>query len=101
MPARWATTPPSRDRLAALIRAEIRASALSQVAAARLVGVSEKHLSEIVNGHTTPSLDMVDRILAALGRELVLLTGVATRPTPEPVASQAIDDDSGERSIHA
>lgn len=94
------TATPGRDQLAALIRAEIRGSGLDQKTVARLAGVSEKHVSEIVNGHVVPSLDLVDRILAVVGRELVLLTRVATRPTSEPVASQAKGADSVERFSH-
>ncbi len=95
----WAATG-SRDQLAALVRAEIRGSGLDQTTVGRLVGVSAKHLSEIVNGHTVPSLDLLDRILAVLGRDLVLATRVATRPVVEPVASQAKGADSVERFTH-
>jgi transcriptional regulator with XRE-family HTH domain len=88
-----------RTQLAALIRAEIRNSRRDQSAVARQAGVSAKHLSEIVNGHSVPSLDLVDRILAVLGRELVLTTRVATRPTPEPVTSRTEDANSGGRVL--
>jgi transcriptional regulator with XRE-family HTH domain len=91
---------PSRDRLAALIRGEVRATGLAQRNIAALAGITEKHLSEIINGHTVPSLDVVDRILAAVGRELVLVAdwcpvaGVPAGPPAGPVASQAKDADS-------
>lgn len=68
---------PSSQQLAALIRAEIHGSGLDQKTVAGLAGVSVKHISEIVNGHTVPSLDLVDRLLTALGQELVLITRVA------------------------
>lgn len=82
--------PPSRERLTALIRTEVRGSHLTQRRVAGLAEISEKHLSEILNGHTLPSLDVADRILAVLGRELVLVSRVAMRPARRAVASQAI-----------
>jgi transcriptional regulator with XRE-family HTH domain len=91
----------SSHRLMVLLRSEMRGSGLDQKDIAGLAGISEKHLSEIANGHAVPRLSLVDQLLTALGRELVLITREATRSASDPVASQAIDDDSGERLSHA
>lgn len=67
----------SIERLAALVWAEITASGLRQAEIAAEVGITEKHLSRFVRGHDGMSLELIDRILAIVGRELVLSTRVA------------------------
>jgi len=67
----------SRDALAALVWAEIAATGHSQADIAGMAGITQKHLSQIVNGHSG-SLHTIDRVLAVLGRELVLSTRVPT-----------------------
>lgn len=64
----------SREALARLIRAEIDAGGWRQHEIAREAGITEKHLSQIVNLKAGASLDLVDRVLAACGRRLVLAT---------------------------
>jgi len=66
----------SRDALARLIWAEIAGSGQQQQDVAAAVGISQKHLSQTINGRTGMQLDMVDRVLAACGRRLVLATEV-------------------------
>jgi plasmid maintenance system antidote protein VapI len=66
----------SSDALASLVWAEVAASGCRQAEVCRAVGISQKHLSEMVNGRAGMSLDLVDRVLAAVGRELVLSTRV-------------------------
>jgi len=68
----------SRDALATLVWAEIAISGFTQATVAEMAGITAKHLSQMINGRTVGSLDMVDRILAVLGRELVLTTRVVS-----------------------
>ena len=64
----------SRDGLAQLIWSEIAGSGQRQCDVARVVGITEKHLSRTVQGRAGMQLDMVDRVLAACRRRLVLST---------------------------
>jgi hypothetical protein len=66
----------SRDALARLIWAEIAGSGQQQQDVAVTVGITQKHLSQTINGRCGMQLDMVDRVLAACGRRLVLATEV-------------------------
>ena len=66
----------SRDALARLIWAEIAGSGQQQQDVAATVGITQKHLSQTINGRCGMQLDMVDRVLAACGRRLVLATEV-------------------------
>jgi len=66
----------SRTAMQALLWAEVRTSGLRQVEVAAGAGITEKHLSQILRGHITGSLDVIDAILAACGRELVISTRV-------------------------
>lgn len=75
----------SREALARLIWAEIAGSGQRQCDVADTVGITEKHLSQTINGKTGMQLDLVDRVLAACGRRLVLATEVVA------------EDASGER----
>lgn len=81
----------SREALARLVWAEIAGSDQRQCDVAASVGVTEKHLSQIINGHTGVSPDLADRLLAACGRRLVL----ATEPITEPAAAQHPEADGG------
>lgn len=64
----------SREALARLIWAEIAGSDQRQQDVAATVGITQKHLSQTINGRTGMQLDMVDRVLAACGRRLVFAT---------------------------
>ncbi len=64
----------SQRALADLIRWEIDGAAMTQRHVAKLAGVTEKHLSQAVNGRCGMSLDLVDQVLAACRRRLVLAT---------------------------
>ena len=75
----------TREALARLLWLEIRASGMRQVDIAAEAGITEKHLSQILHLKVGASADMTDRILATLGRRLVLGTAVlpeAERITP-------------------
>ena len=53
---------------------EIQASGRTQAEVCEAVGITPKHMSSFLNGHGGMQLDLVDRILLELGRELVLST---------------------------
>ncbi len=72
----------SREEMTALMWAEVQASGLRQVEIATNAGITEKHLSQIMRGHVTGSLDVLDAVLAACGRELVLATRVVRGDGP-------------------
>lgn len=59
-----------------VIWAEIQASGRTQAEVCEAVGVTQKHLSSYLNGRNGMQLELVDRILLELGRELVLSTRV-------------------------
>jgi plasmid maintenance system antidote protein VapI len=69
----------TREALARLLWSEIAGSDQRQCDVAESVGITEKHLSQIINGHTGVSLDLADRLFAACGRRLV----IATEPVTE------------------
>jgi hypothetical protein len=60
--------------LAALVRAEVEASGRRQYEIAATVGITPKHLSQFLVGHSGMSLDLVDKVLDACDRRLVLAT---------------------------
>lgn len=74
------TSTPSAAALAELVWSEITASGLSQADVCAAAGITQKHLSRFVRGHSGMALDLVDHVLAQLGRVLVL----STRPRLEP-----------------
>jgi len=74
------TSTTSATALAELVWSEITASGLSQADVCAAAGITPKHLSRFVRGHDGMSLDLVDHVLAQIGRVLVL----ATRPRLEP-----------------
>jgi len=53
---------------------EIQASGRTQAEVCEAVGITPKHMSSFLNGHGGMQLDLVDRILLELDRELVLST---------------------------
>lgn len=71
-----------------IVFGEIQASGRTQAEVCEAVGVTEKHMSQFLNGHSGMSLDLVDRILAELGRVLVL----GTRANPGPAAVEGATD---------
>lgn len=66
--------------LAEIIVAEVRRSGRTQKDIAAAAGITEKHLSGVVNGRVG-GFAVADRVLAACGRRLVMGT-VATGGTP-------------------
>ena len=66
------TDTPSQDTLRQLVRATVLASTKDQVYISQAMGISQKHLSQVLTGRVRMSLDMADRILAVCGKRLVL-----------------------------
>lgn len=64
----------SREAIAQLLRAEIKTSGQWHYLIAEAAGITEKHLSQILHLKVSPSLDVIDRILAACGQHLVFVT---------------------------
>lgn len=65
-----------QDGLRSLLADELRAAGVSQAEAARRLGVTAKHMSQMLTGRAPLSLVWADRIAAACGRDLL----VASRP---------------------
>lgn len=64
----------SDGELRELLWSEIVATGLRQADVCAIVGISQKHLSTTLKGHNGMSLAVVDQVLAALNRKLVLTT---------------------------
>jgi plasmid maintenance system antidote protein VapI len=71
-----------RGQLTALLAGELAASGWSQADLARAVGITPKHMSQIVTGRANAGPDLADRLLAALGRRAVLATVPLQELTP-------------------
>jgi plasmid maintenance system antidote protein VapI len=65
-----------QDSLRATLAAELDAAGLSRAEAARQLGVTAKHMSQMLTGKAPLSLAWADQIAAACGRELL----VGSRP---------------------
>jgi predicted transcriptional regulator len=63
--------------LRALLVDELRAAGVSQAEVARTLGITAKHMSQMLTGKAPLSLAWADEIAAACGRDLV----VASRPS--------------------
>lgn len=68
--------PGSQGLLHEQVKAAVKASGLKQVWIAERLGVSEKHLSQLLTGRVVMSLEWAERILGLCGMELV----VSVRP---------------------
>jgi hypothetical protein len=64
----------TREAFAVLLWREIAAAGYRQRDMAPIVGITEKHLSQMLNLKVGINPDIADRILAACGRRLVLAT---------------------------
>jgi DNA-binding phage protein len=74
----------TREALADLVRAEICASGQTQTAIAASAGITLKHLNRFLRGHDGMALDLVEKVLTACGRRLVL----ATQPLPDDAGTE-------------
>lgn len=62
----------AEDTLRTEVRAALKTARIRQVAAARQLGVSEKHLSQMLTGKVSLTLPWAERILALCGKRLVI-----------------------------
>lgn len=62
----------AESALVRLVRAELADGFVTQREIAESLHCSQKHLSEMLNGHTAMSEDWATKILAVLGRRLVV-----------------------------
>ncbi len=79
-----------------LVRREIDQADVSQKDIAATVGCSQKHLSEMLNGHAVMSEAWTNRILALLGRRLVV--GSAPDRSDDLTTTSPPDPDRGPNS---
>lgn len=63
-----------RPGLAETLRAAIAAADTTQAALALHVGISAKHMSQLLQGKAWPAPELVDRLLFAVGRRIVVDT---------------------------
>lgn len=62
------------EALRAQIRTARHSQGLSQLALGDLVGLAQKHISGIENGHVVPRYDTLLDLLRALGLDMVVVT---------------------------
>lgn len=72
--------------LRAQVRAGLDMAGVSQASACRELGLSTKHMSQMLIGNATLTLDWAERILALCGMRLVVLALTGTDDQPEPTA---------------
>lgn len=67
-----------QDSLRQLLVGELRSARLSQAEAARRLGLSAKHLNQMLTGRAPLSVEWADQIADLCGRDLL----AASRPVP-------------------
>lgn len=77
------------DDLRTRVRAAVKASGVKQAAIAARLGVSEKHLSQMLTGRVRLTVPWADKILAECGSELRFTIHPGTPPTGPAGASSA------------
>ena|GEM_PF-4460504 len=60
------------DELRAQTRAALTTAGISQASAARTLGLSEKHMSQMLTGRATLTLTHAEQIVALCGAQLVI-----------------------------
>jgi transcriptional regulator with XRE-family HTH domain len=70
-----AVTSPWLDQLRTEVRRRIRAQRSTQQALAAHLGITPKHMSQILNGKVSGSPEMLDRIAAAAGLRIAVVVG--------------------------
>ncbi|MGW1160403.1 helix-turn-helix domain-containing protein [Streptomyces sp. NPDC002519] len=76
------------------VAAALLANGISQAEAARRLGLSNKHLNQMITGRAVLTIPWAERILALTGMRLVIsLAHDATRAVPAPVAQQPAAED--------
>lgn len=61
-----------QDDIRSLLTGELRAAGLSQAEAARQLGITAKHMNQMLTGRAPLSLAWADEIAALCGRELLV-----------------------------
>ncbi|MFE9850282.1 helix-turn-helix domain-containing protein [Streptomyces sp. NPDC005576] len=84
------TDRPSVDALRTQTKGALKAAGISQAEAGRQLGLSTKHMSHMLTGRATLTLDWADRILALCDTRLVIATSSGQTATPGPRV--ALDD---------
>jgi len=75
----------AEEQLRAHVRAALEAAGLRQAEAARQLGLSTKHMSQMLTGSATLTLTWAEGILGLCGQSLV----IGTRPDDDPRSSTA------------
>lgn len=66
---------PINERLAmGIVRDRLRERGITQATAAEAIGISEKHISQILTGKTGASFGLLERLLAYVGLQLTIAT---------------------------
>ncbi|MGW5173177.1 helix-turn-helix domain-containing protein [Streptomyces sp. NPDC004082] len=71
--------PPAEEQLRAHVRAALKAAGISQAEVCRQLGLSTKHLSQMLTGSATLTLTWAEGILGLAGHSVV----IGTRPDME------------------
>jgi plasmid maintenance system antidote protein VapI len=74
----------AEDQLRSQVRAALERTRISQAEAARQLGLSTKHMSQMLTGRATLTLDWAERIVALCGMRIVVL---ALTGTPDEEAA--------------
>ncbi|QIP87606.1 helix-turn-helix transcriptional regulator [Streptomyces sp. Tu 2975] len=74
----------AEDQLRSQVRAALERTNISQAEAARQLGLSTKHMSQMLTGRATLTLDWAERIVALCGMRIVVL---ALTGTPDEAAA--------------
>ncbi|MGQ4733425.1 helix-turn-helix domain-containing protein [Streptomyces sp. Ju416(a)] len=90
------TTQPERD-LRAQVKAALTTARISQAEAARQLDLSTKHMSQMLTGRATLTLDWADRILTLCGMTLAVVAAPAanqSRPTQPRISLDDLTSDA-------
>jgi len=93
-----APVPPWLAQLRAEVERRIAAQHSTQAALAAHLGITPKHVNQILRGHVNGSPDMLDRIAAAVGLRIAIVVGEAE---PVPLAGDKRPRASGNRKPRA
>ncbi len=78
----------AQDRLRLQVRDALTDANMSQAAAARALGITSKHMSQMMTGKARLNLDWAERILGLCG--MTVRTTLIVTPAPEDLTYQAI-----------
>ena len=63
---------PAEEQLRTLVRSALEAAGLSQAEAARQLGLSTKHLCQMLTGHATLTLTWAEGLIGLCGMSIVI-----------------------------